>query len=41
MILLGLLLLLLGAGIGIARVDFPELAWRHAIGAEPLSRVRG
>lgn len=27
--------------IGIARVDFPELAWRHAIGAEPLSRVRG
>lgn len=25
--------------IGIARVDFPELAWRHAIGAEPLGRM--
>ena len=23
--------------INIARVDFPELAWRHATGAEPLS----
>lgn len=23
--------------LNIARVDFPELAWRHAIGAEPLS----
>ena len=22
--------------IGIARGDFPELAWRHATGAEPL-----
>lgn len=25
--------------IGIARVDFPELAWRHATGAEPLTRL--
>ena len=24
--------------IGLARVDFPELAWRHATGAEPLIR---
>ena len=24
--------------IDIARSDFPELAWRHAIGAAPLSR---
>jgi uncharacterized protein YjiS (DUF1127 family) len=24
--------------IGIARVDFPELAWRHATGAEPRLR---
>ena len=27
--------------IGIARVDFPELARRHATGAEPLVRSRG
>jgi uncharacterized protein YjiS (DUF1127 family) len=24
--------------LGIARGDFPALAWRHAIGAEPLTR---
>jgi uncharacterized protein YjiS (DUF1127 family) len=24
--------------IGLARIDFPELAWRHATGAEPLTR---
>jgi uncharacterized protein YjiS (DUF1127 family) len=24
--------------IDLARVDFPELAWRHATGAEPLIR---
>ena len=24
--------------IDIARIDFPELAWRHATGAEPLQR---
>ena len=24
--------------LGIARVDFPALAWRHATGAEPLTR---
>jgi uncharacterized protein YjiS (DUF1127 family) len=24
--------------IGIARIDFPELAWRHATGAELLTR---
>ena len=24
--------------INIARIDFPELAWRHATGAAPLSR---
>ena len=24
--------------INVARVDFPELAWRHATGAEPLRR---
>ena len=24
--------------IDLARVDFPELAWRHATGAEPLVR---
>ena len=24
--------------INIARIDFPELAWRHATGAQPLSR---
>ena len=27
--------------INIARADFPELAWRHATGAEPLTRLRG
>jgi uncharacterized protein YjiS (DUF1127 family) len=27
--------------INIARADFPELAWRHATGAEPLARWRG
>ena len=27
--------------LNIARVDFPELAWRHAIGAEPLARPLG
>ena len=27
--------------INIARADFPELAWRHATGAEPLIRSRG
>ena len=27
--------------IGLARVDFPELAWRHATGVEPLVRSRG
>ncbi len=27
--------------IDIARVDFPELAWRHATGAEPLARSHG
>jgi uncharacterized protein YjiS (DUF1127 family) len=27
--------------LDIARVDFPELAWRHAIGAEPLARPHG
>jgi uncharacterized protein YjiS (DUF1127 family) len=26
--------------INIARVDFPELAWRHATGAEPLTPLR-
>jgi uncharacterized protein YjiS (DUF1127 family) len=25
--------------LNIARVDFPELAWRHATGAEPLARL--
>ena len=24
--------------IGVARADFPELAWRHATGAVPLTR---
>ena len=24
--------------IGLARIDFPELAWRHATGAAPLTR---
>ena len=27
--------------IDVARGDFPELAWRHATGAEPLARPRG
>jgi uncharacterized protein YjiS (DUF1127 family) len=27
--------------LDLARVDFPELAWRHAIGAEPLARLQG
>ncbi len=27
--------------LNIARVDFPELARRHATGAEPLARSRG
>jgi uncharacterized protein YjiS (DUF1127 family) len=26
--------------IDVARVDFPELAWRHATGAAPLARRR-
>ena len=26
--------------LDLARVDFPELAWRHATGAEPLARPR-
>jgi uncharacterized protein YjiS (DUF1127 family) len=26
--------------LGIARVDFPQLAWRHATGAEPLGWPR-
>ena len=28
-------------GIGVARADFPELAWRHATGSEPLARPQG
>ena len=24
--------------LGLARIDFPELAWRHATGAPPLMR---
>ena len=24
--------------LGLARIDFPELAWRHATGAPPLTR---
>ena len=24
--------------LNLARADFPELAWRHATGAEPLAR---
>ena len=27
--------------LDLARVDFPELAWRHATGAEPLIRQGG
>ena len=27
--------------LDLARADFPELAWRHATGAEPLRRRRG
>jgi uncharacterized protein YjiS (DUF1127 family) len=27
--------------LDIARVDFPALAWRHAIGAPPLTRPYG
>jgi uncharacterized protein YjiS (DUF1127 family) len=27
--------------LNLARADFPELAWRHATGAEPLSRPHG
>ena len=27
--------------LDLARADFPELAWRHATGAEPLVRSRG
>jgi uncharacterized protein YjiS (DUF1127 family) len=27
--------------LNIARVDFPELAWRHATGVEPLARLHG
>jgi uncharacterized protein YjiS (DUF1127 family) len=27
--------------INIARADFPELAWRHATGAESLARRQG
>ena len=27
--------------INIARADFPALAWRHAMGAEPLTRSHG
>ena len=27
--------------IGLARIDFPALAWRHATGAEPLARPHG
>ena len=27
--------------IGLARVDFPALAWRHATGAAPLARPHG
>ena len=27
--------------INIARADFPELAWRHATGAEPLMHAHG
>ena len=25
--------------LNLARVDFPELAWRHAAGAEPVTRL--
>ena len=28
------------ADLNLARADFPELAWRHATGAEPLARPR-
>jgi uncharacterized protein YjiS (DUF1127 family) len=27
--------------LNLARADFPELAWRHATGAEPLARPHG
>jgi uncharacterized protein YjiS (DUF1127 family) len=27
--------------LNLARADFPELAWRRATGAEPLSRPHG
>ena len=27
--------------LDLARVDFPELAWRHTTGAEPLARLQG
>jgi uncharacterized protein YjiS (DUF1127 family) len=27
--------------LDLARADFPELAWRHATGAEPLAPPRG
>ena len=27
--------------INVARADFPDLAWRHATGAEPLTHPRG
>ena len=27
--------------LDLARADFPELAWRHATGAEPLARPHG
>jgi uncharacterized protein YjiS (DUF1127 family) len=27
--------------LNIARLDFPELAWRHAIGPKPLARPHG
>ena len=25
--------------LGIARIDFPDLAWRHAMGEPPLTRL--
>ena len=27
--------------LGLARIDFPALAWRHATGAAPLARPHG
>jgi uncharacterized protein YjiS (DUF1127 family) len=27
--------------LNLARADFPELAWRHATGAEPIARPYG